>query len=273
MAVLLFQIPDIFSINCSYWVKKTCYIRFIAFVTACTIILVLYLIMLVLFVVYRKQFNQIVKKKLCERKQKNESISANETKNSPYDIVVKYCDEDEEFVLKDVVPVLRCHNMNLLMKPTKNVSNKHNFVKSLTQCVKDACKYKTVVVFSPNYLTSTYSHVNIKKIHGEMLKAENTVYVFVDIGPENSIYAFLKEQRDESTSVLWSEVDFWNQILSMLSDDRKKRVGAVSKKVDSKIPSKMFKAAKSKLPGNISFSKLPDWSPLYNVNPFSHSHV
>lgn len=222
--------------------------------------------MIILFVFYRKQVNSMVKRKLRDRKSKNGVPFHKTHKDKSRNIIVRYCDDDEEFVLKEVVPGLRCHNLKLFMKPVSN--DKQNLVKSLARCVKDSRRYTTLVVFSPNYLMSTYSHVNIKKIHGEMLKAENTVYIFVDIGLENSIYAFLKEQRDENTSVLWSEVDFWNKILGMLSVDRKKRVTAVSIKDDVKMPRK-FK----KLPGNISFSKLPDWSTFYNVNPFSHSHV
>ncbi|XP_031763230.1 protein toll-like [Galleria mellonella] len=270
------KIPDLENFKCPLWSKESCYMRFVVFISLIISLVSVYMVMIILFVVYRKQINMMVKKKLCERKNNkthmpsNENLSAEKSKN----IIVKYCDDDEEFILKEMVPGLRCHNLKLHMNPIKFPNNTQNFMKNLTLCIKDTHKYTTLVVFSPNYLTSTYSHVNIKKIHGEMLKAENTFYVFVDIGPENSIYAFLKEQRNERTSVVWSEVDFWNKILSMLSGNQKKKVGVVTKKaVDSRTKSKMFKSTKTKLPSNISFSKLPDWSPLYNINPFSHSHV
>lgn len=231
--------------------------RFIIFISIITAVVSLYIIVLILCITYRKQVNSLVKNKLFERK--NTQSLSNKT-----DIVVKYCENDEDFVLKEILPGLKYQkDIKIHTNPIKGVRNKQ-FIDNLKMCVTDAHKHTTLVVFSPNYLTSTYSHVNIKKIHSEMLKAENTVYVFADVGPENSIYAFLKEQRDERTSVIWSEADSWSKFLTLLSGERKSNELRLKFKISK---------AKAKLPSNISFSRLPDWSNLNNVNTFTHSHV
>ncbi|KAL0832186.1 hypothetical protein ABMA28_001641 [Loxostege sticticalis] len=253
------KVVDVHNFKCHIWSRETCYTRFTIYISVVTVIVSLYIIVLILYITYRKQVHSLLKKKLSERKNKK-NLSLPSEKN----VVVKYCENDEEFVLKEILPGLKSHKgIQVHTNPIKNSRNKQ-FMDNLKMCVKDAHKYTTLVVFSPNYLTSTYSHVNIKKIHGEMLKAENTVYVFADVGPENSIYAFLKEQRDERSSVLWSEADFWNKFLGMLSGDKKTEGLRMKSK---------FTRPKAKLPSNISFSRLPDWSSLNNVNNFTHSHV
>lgn len=233
--------------------------RFIIFISIITVLVSLYIVVLILCITYRKQVNSLLKKKLSERKNKNSKLASNKT-----EVVVKYCENDEEFVLKEILPGLKSHKeIKIHTDPIRSTRN-NQFIDNLKMCVTDAHKHTSIVVFSPNYLTSTYSHVNIKKIHGEMLKAENAVYVFTDVGPENSIYAFLKEQRDERTTVLWGESDFWDKFLSMLSEEKK----------SDELPLKFkISKAKVKLPSNISFSRLPDWSNLNNLNTFTHSHV
>ncbi|XP_059058541.1 protein toll-like [Achroia grisella] len=273
------KIPDLKDFKCPLWSKESCYMRFIVFVALILSLISLYTVVIILFITYRKQCNKLIKKKLCDKKNNetpkppNENLIANDNYKN---IIVKYSKDDEEFVLREIVPGLRCHNMKLHMNPIKFPNNTNNFLRILYMCVKDTHKYSTLVVFSPNYLMSTYSHVNIKKIHGEMLKAENTFYVFVDIGPENSVYSFLKTRRDDRTSVVWSQVDFWKKILGMLSADSKRKVNvnaATKKIISTRIKSKMCKLGKNKLPSNISISRLPDRSLHYNINPYSHSHV
>ncbi|XP_028174861.1 protein toll-like [Ostrinia furnacalis] len=254
------KVIDIHYFKCHIWSRETCYTRFTIFISIITVIVSLYIIVLILFITYRKQVNSLIKKKLSERKhKKNTAVTSGRRR----EIVVRFCESDEEFVLKEILPELKGHKgVEVQINPINNLKN-NQFIDSLKMCVKEH-KHTTLVVFSPNYLTSTYSHVDIKKIHGEMLKAENTVYVFADVGPENSIYAFLKEQRDERTSVVWSEADFWKKFLRVVSGDMKKD--------ELRMKSKYAKA-KAKLPSNISFSRLPDWSSLNNVNTFTHSHV
>ncbi|CAG9787161.1 unnamed protein product [Diatraea saccharalis] len=254
------KVVDMKEVICPIWSRESCRVRFVIIASFITMFVCLYIIALILFVVYKKQMNTLIKKKLCERKERkiDRSPHLNES-----DIMVKYSEHDEEFILKEVIPGLKSQKeIKIHMNPITNTRNKQ-FMSNLKMCVKDAHKYTTVVVFSPNYLTSAYSHVNIKKIHGEMSKAENTVYVFADVGPENSIYAFLKEQRDVRTSVVWGEADFWNSILSILTVE--KRDG----------PRRKFKASrhKGKLPPNITFERLPDWSTNNTANTFTHSHV
>ncbi|CAH0399211.1 unnamed protein product [Chilo suppressalis] len=255
------EVVDIGYFSCPFWSRESCRMRFMIIASIITIFVSLYIIVLILFVIYRKQVNTLIKKKLCRRRNKN-----NETKQhlNETDIMVKYCEHDEEFILKEVIPGLKSQKeIKIHMNPITNTRNKQ-FIKNLKMCVKDAHKYTTVVVFSPNYLTSAYSHVNIKKIHGEMLKAKNTVYVFADVGPENSIYAFLKEQRDMRTSVVWGETDFWNRILSVLPVE----------KYDGYRRKSKVSRHKAKLTPNISFEKLLESSDHNSVNTLcTYSHV
>ncbi|XP_060802056.1 protein toll [Amyelois transitella] len=269
------KIPDLSTFQCSIWTKVSCYTRYTIFIIIIIILVSLYLVMIVLFIFYRKNIKLAIKRKLWKSKNKN-SKPARKVKTG---IMVNFCENDEEFILKDFVPQLKSQNFNLFIHPVQNEIP--IYVRKSGRRVKDICTRKddgalkydtTLVVFSPNYLMTAYKNVDIKKIHGEMLKAKDTIYIFVDIGPENSIYAFLKDQRDINTSVLWSDVDFWKKIIDMLSVDHDLGVVSAAEKDDIKTPVKL-KISKAKCPRNISFSKLPDWSTQYNVNPIAHSHV
>lgn len=186
-------------------------------------------------------------------------------------VIVRYSENDEEFVFKEILPGLKNHK-NFKVQPKLVKTNcKENFIKHFTNGSKEGDT--VLVIFSPNYLTSAYSHVNIKKIRGEMLKTKNTLYVFTDIGPENSIYAFLKEQRDQRTAILWSDPNFWNLLITMLSNGSKKKVRFSS---DNDVRSKLntsLSSSKNKLVSNSSFTRLPEWPDVYTSSTFAHSQV
>lgn len=225
------------------------------------------MITIILYFVYKKQINLIIKKKFQYFSQQNSNAEQNRN------IIVKYFENDEEFVLKEILPELKEHkNFKVQTKLINKADSKENFIKHF----KSGCKENdtTLVVFSPNYLTSAYSHVNIKKIRGEMLKTKNTLYVFTDIGPENSIYAFLKEQRDQRTTILWSDPNFWNVLISMLSNRSLKKKVRFSSGYDvrGKVNTSMS-STKTKLAGNNSFTRLPDWPDVYASSTFAHSQV
>ncbi|XP_075976289.1 uncharacterized protein LOC142976678 [Anticarsia gemmatalis] len=258
------KIVDLQHVHCPLWSKEACYMRFTIFISLITIVISLYIIIIIVFIIYRKHINHMLKRRFC-------MYARNSGKLEMHNVVIRYCDNDEEFVLKEVMPVMKCNKaLKIQTNPIKNSSNKENFIRNFTSCVKDVNKCTTLVVFSSNYLTSTYSHVDIKKIHSEMLKAENTIYVFVDIGPENSIYAFLEEQRDVTTTIVWKETNFWEKLFGMLSDGHVKEKYIASYEL---MKSNQVFNAKAKLPSNISFSKLPDWPNMYDVNTLTHSQV
>lgn len=192
-------------------------------------------------------------------------------KTEKHNIAISYCDKDEEFVLKEVLPVMKCNKaLKIHTNPIRNFSSKNRLLRHFTSCVKTENKFTTLVVFSSNYLTSTYCQVDIKKIHSEMLKAENTIYIFVDIGPENSIYAFLEEQRDVTTTMVWKELNFWEKFFGILSNGEAKRKFIANHDL---LRSKQALSPKMKLPSNISFSKLPESPNMYDLNTVTYSQV
>lgn len=172
----------------------------------------------------RKQVSSTLKKALYNMSQQNPN------KNTGRGIVVEYLDVDEEFVLSEVLPGMR-HYLNIEIHVNAINSSGQNTKQTLTSLVKEM--YTTLVIFSPNYLASQYRYVNIKKIRGEMLKAKNTIYVFVDTGIEDFTFAFLKGQRDLRTTVLWSGKDCWNTFLSIIASSDKEHLGRLIKKINT----------------------------------------
>ncbi|XP_045496838.1 protein toll-like [Colias croceus] len=209
------QVKDESSMHCSIWKKEACNMRFTIFVCFISVSASLSTILMLFYLKYRKQLHSMIKNKLF-----NISHSSN-NKEKERSVIIKYSEKDEEFVFKEILPGLRVHkNLRVHTKPIASDCNKENFIKQLKNSSKEG--ETTLVIFSPNYLMSAYSHVNIKKIRGEMLKAKKTVYVFTDMGTENSIYAFLKEQRDRRTTILWNNPNFWNILLPVLSKEKYK---------------------------------------------------
>ncbi|XP_013173731.1 PREDICTED: leucine-rich repeat-containing G-protein coupled receptor 5-like [Papilio xuthus] len=189
-------------------------------------------------------------------------------------IALKYSIADEEFVLKEIVPGLQdIKNVKLLMKPISDLNTKKSFMKILKR--NESEKYVTIVIFSPNYLMTTYSKVNIKKIRGEMLKARNTIYIFVDTGPDNSIYAFLKDQRETRISVLWNELYFWDKIIDFVSKYSKHRkFGYKTRSCQGKNNLvKEINKVKRKYTPKMSFMKLSEWPQTDTFETFAHSQV
>lgn len=252
-------------IHCPIWTKESCYLRFIIFISILTASVSLSTITIILYFVYKKEINTMIKKRF-------QYYSKSDNNTDQYkNVIVRYSENDEEFVFKEILPGLKNHK-NFKVQPKLVKTNcKENFIKHFTNGSKEGDT--VLVIFSPNYLTSAYSHVNIKKIRGEMLKTKNTLYVFTDIGPENSIYAFLKEQRDQRTAILWSDPNFWNLLISMLSNGYKKKVRFSS---DNDVRSKLntsLSSSKSKLVSNSSFTRLPEWPDVYTSSTFAHSQV
>lgn len=259
------KVDDMSSMGCHMWTKEACYIRFTIFVLLISIVISLYVIIIIAFLVYRKHINYIFKRRFY-------TISHyNNKEDDIQNVIIKYTEKDEEFVLKEVLPVLKINkNLKIHTDSLKDSNNGEKFMDNFTSCVKDLYNYTTIVVFSSNYLTSNYSHVDIKKIHTEMLKAENTVYVFVDIDPENSIYAFLKEQRDGRTTVVWNEPNFWDRLLAILSVCD---IGKFKKNYEFPMQPNKILSVKIRPLSDISFSKVPDLPNVYDINPLALSQV
>lgn len=172
----------------------------------------------------KKQISLTLKKTLYNISQQNANNS------NRRGIVVEYLDVDEEFVLSEILPGMR-HYLNIEIHVNAINSSDQNTKQAFTSPVKEM--YTTLVIFSPNYLASQYRYVNIKKIRGEMLKAKNTIYVFVDTGIEDFTFAFLKGQRDLRTTVLWSGKDCWNTFLSITASNDKEHLGRLIKKINT----------------------------------------
>ncbi|VVD00393.1 unnamed protein product [Leptidea sinapis] len=207
------KVMDENSIHCSVWTREACNIRFVIFVCFISISASLSTITMICYFKYKRHIHSVLKNQLfnishsCEKKDKERSV------------ILKYSEKDEEFVFKEILPGLNVHkSLKVHMKPISANTSTYNFIKRLKNSSNE--RDTTLVIFSSNYLMSAYSHVDIKKIRGEMLNAKNTVFVFTDMGAENSIYAFLKEQRDRRTTILWNNPNFWNILLPVLSKEK-----------------------------------------------------
>nr|CAB3506228.1 unnamed protein product [Spodoptera littoralis] len=235
------KIVDLQHVRCPLWAKEACYMRFTILITLMTVVISIYTIILVVFIIYRKQINSIVKKRLSTFHRTNA-----QRKEKSYRILMDFCHQDEEFVNREMLSIMTTNeSLQILTKVITDYRNSEfRMSKNFKRYVKDVKTRARVVVFSSNYLTETYGHIDIKKIHSEMLKAEKTIYIFADIGPDNSIYDFLEEQRDLRTTLKWNEENFWPKLYALLksfvsSDELKKVEDTLIVPGDSLEPSKI----------------------------------
>lgn len=211
-------------------------------------------ILAIIYFDLKKHIYSTLKKTLYNMSQQNPN------NNNGRAIVVEYLDTDEEFVLNEVLPGMR-HYLNIGIHVNAINSSEQNTKHTFTTAFKEM--YTTLVIFSPNYLASQYRYVNIKKIRGEMLKARNTIYVFVDTGIEDFTFAFLKGQRSLRTTVLWSGKDYWNTFLSIIANSDKEQLGRLIKKINT---------GKIKLTSSKSGLRPPDSPNIYALEA-SHMQV
>ncbi|XP_068625331.1 protein toll-like [Battus philenor] len=255
--------------QCPMWSTRImCYLAFYVIITITVVLFTITFIVTIFYLLFKQKINSFLKR-LC-------LVFVRDTfyKNEENIIAVKYSIADEEFVLEEIIPGLHSvTNAKILMKPVSNVTNKGSFLKKIR--TNENGKYVTIVIFSPNYLMTTYSQVNIKKIRGEMLKAKKTIYVFVDTGPDNSVFAFLKEQRDKQVSVLWEEMNLWGKIIKYMSRDTRNTKGDIESKKNHTHNSliKDINKVKCQYTSKKSFMKLSDWPHTDALESFAHSQV
>lgn len=215
----MFQVVDDALAHCEkIFLHSSCYTKFYIILYLIFITSMTYFVISLYVFFNRPKINWALKKRL--RMLRNAARISR-----AHRINFKYCDKDKEFVQTKLYALIR-HNNSLKVPPvvTLEYNNRQesNLVKKLGQCVKPQEVYKrtTIIVFSSNYLTTHYSQVDIKKIHSEMLKMENTIHLFVDVDSENSIYTFLKGQRDIMKSIVWNEENFFDKFLFLITEGR-----------------------------------------------------
>ncbi|XP_022826007.1 protein toll-like [Spodoptera litura] len=257
------KIVDLQHVRCPLWAKEACYMRFTILITLMTVVISIYTIILVVFIIYRKQINSIVKKRLSTFHRANA-----QRKEKSYRILMDFCHQDEEFVNREMLSIMTTNeSLQILTKVITDYRNSEfRMSKNFKRYVKDVKTRARVVVFSSNYLTETYGHIDIKKIHSEMLKAEKTIYIFADIGPDNSIYDFLEEQRDLRTTLKWNEENFWPKLYALLKS-------FVSSDELKKVEDTLIVPGDSLEPSKISLTNTPDWPNMYDFNTLTHSQV
>lgn len=247
-----FQWDDVGALQCSTWSKFCNEDALIVFYTISILFLLgLAAAMIAIMFAINQRLYKMTKHKL------QQVLQPTHRKIRPLILTIKCAEQDDEFVQSNFMTAFtECQSLKAeIIHPNsleKIKPHKHD-----ENGVRE--KRLTLVIFSPNYLTSAYRDVNIKKIRGEMLKAKKTIYVFVDIGPDNSIYAFLKEQRDYRTTLLWGDPKFWDHFRVILKYMMYSRHAAIRER-----------GAHS---GDTEFSSLPVYPNLYAIDTFAHSQV
>ncbi|OWR52546.1 putative toll precursor [Danaus plexippus plexippus] len=195
--------------NCSFWTRTRCYKKYILSLTILICSLTLCVIGILICVTFNQTLPDRLKHKFLYYIKPKALANLNKT------ITVKYSEQDEEFVLKEIIPELKEHKKVEVNAQAINGTDDESL-----NCFLNIFEVPkmSLVIFTPNYLMTAYSHISIKKIRGAMMKSKNTVYVFTDIGPENSVYAYLKEQRDLRTSVLWNDPNIWHKLTTEITD-------------------------------------------------------
>lgn len=247
-----FQWDDVGALQCSTWSKFCNEDALIVFYTISILFLLgLAAAMIAIMFAINQRLYKMTKHKL------QQVLQPTHRKIRPLILTIKCAEQDDEFVQSNFMTAFtECQSLKAeIIHPNsleKIKPHKHD-----ENGVRE--KRLTLVIFSPNYLTSAYRDVNIKKIRGEMLKAKKTIYVFVDIGPDNSIYAFLKEQRDYRTTLLWGDPKFWDHFRVILKYMMYSRHATIRER-----------GAHS---GDTEFSSLPVYPNLYAIDTFAHSQV
>ncbi|XP_048007032.1 protein toll-like [Leguminivora glycinivorella] len=243
-----FKWDDKAALRCPRW-SKLCQRNEEVLYAVCVLVAFVFITGAIGFHFYRRRLYHVTKTTI------RKALDSTVPKPRQLHLTIKCVKEDNEFVLTNIVPVLNAyHNI------TTEVIYPHNCKKTNTEkYITGDSKEKriTLVVFSPNYLTSAYRDVNIKKIRGEILKTRNTIYVFVDIGPENSIYAFLKEQRDYRTTILWNDSKFWQNLLVLVKYNKRSKQAARERPASS-------------VNADVTRLGCPH---LYEIDPVAHSQV
>ncbi|XP_063543683.1 protein toll-like [Cydia strobilella] len=213
-----FKWDDMAALRCSRWSKMCQKDEEVFLYVVCAAVAFVLIAATIGFYLYRRRLYYVTKTTI--RKALDSTVS----KPRQLNLTIKCAEQDKEFIETNILPVLNTYqNVTTEVVYSNHCKETYN-EKYITGDAKE--KRITLVVFSPNYLTSAYRDVNIKKIRGEILKARNTIYVFVDIGPDNSIYAFLKEQRDYRTSILWSDSKFWQNLLVLVKYSKRSQHAA-----------------------------------------------
>lgn len=186
--------------------------------------------------------------------------------------IVSYADEDEEFAFKELLSGLEQKYRNISVEPiSENMKCKRKYTIGIQNPFKNRDNVLKIVVFSQNYLTAVYSNTNIKQIR-EIMNIRNTVYVFTDIGPENSIFEYLKQQRDPRISVVWNEPNFWHSLVEKIRYTESNLVNMMSLKNigHSHKSIKLLNHAQGHM-GHIS--RLPDSPCLSTLDSLDQSQV
>ncbi|XP_061704893.1 protein toll-like [Cydia pomonella] len=220
-----FKWDDMAALRCSRWSKMCQRDEKVFLYVVCAAVTFVLIVATIGFYLYRRRLYYITKTTI------RKALDSSVPKPRQLNLTIKCAEEDNEFVTTNILPVLNTYQNVTTEVVYPGHCKETNTEKDITSDAKE--KRITLVVFSPNYLTSAYRDVNIKKIRGEILKTRNTVYVFVDIGPDNSIYAFLKEQRDYRTTILWSDSKFWHNLLVLVKYNKRSKHAARERTVGS----------------------------------------
>lgn len=197
------------QLNCGYMQTSFCDVADISILFLVPFLLTINVLSIIALIVHRRRIYSFTKNVLEYRN--------NKSKRSLQSIV-HFADEDEEFTFKNLLPGLRQNYPEINVKPmSESMKCKWKYMKGFAKPYKYRDNVLKIVVFSPHYLTRAYRTINIRQIR-EAMRTKNTVYVFAEIDPENSVYAYLKEQRDPSVSVVWEEPNFWNSFVKVIRD-------------------------------------------------------
>lgn len=202
------QIYDKVDIGCPIWARRVCYSRYSIIMSVIAAVGVFYLFVIIGFIVYRNHLMSPITRVI---KNHYNAYMTYWRFRKYLGLTIVYDQQDAEFVFEEFLPAIKAYseyNQSLVCQDLVTVTtNKDKLRNKMNPKNKDKVY---MVVFSPNYLRAQFKDVSIKNILSVMKEARNTMYIFTDIGPDDSIYAFLKEQRDPTNSVVWNQPYQWD---------------------------------------------------------------
>lgn len=214
----MFQVEDIDSFKCPITIA-TCEnqvtitrILGVSFLAVTISLFILYVTIngfILCYYRYKHNFYNLIKK-MCHIYIHNHDY---ESDGDASNLLIVYSEKDENFVITEMVPNLKCHkHLKVYTKP----------VNKITSTISIDCYVPNflLVILTANYLRDVQNEFDVNNIYDCCVDKKDIIFVIVsDFGCDVALNPFLKEHViNMKQCVTWREPNFWKELLSLTRD-------------------------------------------------------